>query len=65
MRIDAAAPIIPFVRMSADRASAAAVLLNAGLDPVAGVEVRVRLASGERTEMVDIAPWSTATLLIG
>jgi hypothetical protein len=65
VRIDAAVPVIPFVRMSADRAVAAVVLLNAGLDPVEGVEVRVRLADAERTEAVEIAPWSTATLLFG
>jgi hypothetical protein len=44
VRIDGTVPVIPFVRLSADRARGAVVLLNAGLDPLAETTVHVRAA---------------------
>ncbi len=66
VRIEQAVPLVPLVRMSADRTRAAVVLLNAGLDPVDSAIVRVRVAGGaECTETVtDLAPWTTRALLL-
>ena len=64
VRIDEAVPLVPFVRMSADRTKGAVVLLNAGLDRLGEATVRVRLADGERVEKVgDMAAWTTKVVM--
>ncbi len=42
LRIDEAVPLIPVVRLAADRKRGAVVLLNAGLDPIPRATVHVR-----------------------
>jgi hypothetical protein len=45
-RIDEALPLVPFVRLSPARDRGAAVLLNAGVDPIDSVTVHVRAQPG-------------------